>query len=225
MKPRRLQLSLRRRAFAQARAVRAPHAAWRPLALCWQRPAPRAPVTRVSPRVQHLRQNFQTQVHWHLGVIAASAPGAVNTSSPSITPALMRAAGHTLVELRRISQRREHSLQMTERVRRERLTIIEPMPAHGRQRVADAVPHARSRVSAAEPRFITPRLAAATRATRAPANSGPRIISSTHRTFCPTTMVEMPSPARVATTCVQHGRPSSVARWNPNERTTAAAGR
>ena len=33
-----------------------------------------------------------------------------------------------------------------------------------------------------------------TRAMRAPANSGPRIISSTQRTFWPTTTVEMPSP-------------------------------
>ncbi len=47
---------------------------------------------------------------------------------------------------------------------------------------------------------------------RAPANSGPRIISSTQRTFWPTTTVEMPSSVVVVcTTCVGHGAPSSSA--------------
>ena len=45
-----------------------------------------------------------------------------------------------------------------------------------------------------------------TRAMRAPASSGPRIISSTQRIFWPTTTVEKPSPVVVVrTTCVGHG--------------------
>ena len=51
-----------------------------------------------------------------------------------------------------------------------------------------------------------------TRVMRAPASSGPRIISSTQRIFCPTTTVEMPSSVVVVwTTCVGHALPSSIA--------------
>ena len=50
-----------------------------------------------------------------------------------------------------------------------------------------------------------------TRAMRAPASSGPRIISSTQRIFWPTTTVEIPSPAVVRTTWVGHAAPSSTA--------------
>ncbi len=50
-----------------------------------------------------------------------------------------------------------------------------------------------------------------TRVMRAPASSGPRIISSTQRIFCPTTTVEIPSPAVVRTTWVGQAVPSSTA--------------
>ena len=46
---------------------------------------------------------------------------------------------------------------------------------------------------------------------RAPASSGPRIISRTHRIFWPTTTVEMPSPSIVRTTWVGQALPSSTA--------------
>ena len=46
---------------------------------------------------------------------------------------------------------------------------------------------------------------------RVPANSGPRIVSSTQRTFWPTTSAAKPSPPIVRSTCVGQGVPSSSA--------------
>ena len=68
-----------------------------------------------------------------------------------------------------------------------------------------------------------PRCGAPTRATRRPANSGPRSISRTHRTFWPVTTVEKPSPPTVRTTWAGQAVPSSATKCSgpsPGTRTS-----
>ena len=61
-----------------------------------------------------------------------------------------------------------------------------------------------------------------------PANSVPRIRSSTQRTFWSVTIVWKPSPSRIATSCVGRGAPSGPTKWHgpvPGTRASTMPGR